>query len=516
MKKLSSCFVAASLAVVTILCGCGNGASSSATTSQTEGMPAKFDLRDKGLVTSVKNQSPWGASWAYGALASAESSALSLEGSTYEQNPIDFSEEHLMAFALSPVSELDNTAQAGEGLYMLGGNALGATALDGDAAGGNAPKTIFDLDGSVRFADAVLASGCGPRLQKSYDAAYGPSTLATGVMDSSGRGTFEGYTLRDANALPSVAKRGERTPEAPSGVWEGRSEEGERAIKDELQKGHAVAAMVYSKDAADSAGSNINLQTWSLYNSDPKATPNHSVCIVGWDDDYAKENFTRDTSAGNEAGGSAASSSSAAGSATASGSASSSSESASSSSATGDSQASNTTPPGNGAWIVKDSRGSEASADKGDETAAANGTTALSKDETSSSSANNDALATSDSSSSAAKDNKVASDGAWGITDEEGKHTGYYYVSYYDTSLDAAETFVLDNDFAAGDFDALQYDYLCAADSWQKTSSEVLCAANVFTVKHDGELRSVATRTQCNNERFRADDGNPQDAHQAP
>lgn len=647
MKKLLPWIAAATVVAATLLPGCGGVASSeSSDAAQTPGMPAKYDLRDKGLVTPVKSQNPWGTCWAFGAIASAESSALSLEGKTYEENPIDFSEKHMIVFAPSPVTEVDNTAQAGEGIYVLNENESNA---------------IYNLGGMVSFADTLLASGGGPRSEKSFpyrgangtlqsdwlkehkeevinklmqsmaqtaamqdaamqdaaktqegntqddatqgnaaqggttqddvaqgnaaqsdatqsgtqgnatqsdtarsdvtqedatqsNAAQGGTTRGTGTkggvfpgtvmlkpfsqgydaqgydvqgydaqgydqqgydqqgygtqgydtqsygiqqqseqsdkqsIDASGyrkkaeqlysallekaeqsdsysaeddwsisstdemgrsnRSASEGYTLRDTNVLPSLSKRGKPTLTAAEGPWEGRSEEGERAVKDELLNGHAVSAMVYAEESVpgeELLGKNMNVETWSQYTFEPEVSPNHNVCIVGWDDNYAKENFTHDIAVKDENGEDVTNEDG--------------------TTKTDPDSAKNTTPPGDGAWIVKNSWGSETDAIE-DGMVAADGT------------------------------KKPANYGKWGIVNDEGKHTGYYYISYYDTSLNTSETLVLDNDLAAGDFDILQHDYLCSTESWDQSSKDVMSAANVFTVQHDGVLRSVATRTQ--------------------
>ena len=57
--------------------------------------PSKFDLRDLGVVTPVKQQNPWGSCWAFAATAAVESSILTKMGSTYAATGFDLSERHL-------------------------------------------------------------------------------------------------------------------------------------------------------------------------------------------------------------------------------------------------------------------------------------------------------------------------------------------------------------------------------------------------------------------------------------
>ena len=98
--------------------------------------PERFDLREKGLVTPVKNQSPWGNCWSFGAIEASESSILSMLGMTaaeYEAQygePVDLSERHLVWFSAAPLPEIDDypageypfdESQAGEGFHLLQG-----------------------------------------------------------------------------------------------------------------------------------------------------------------------------------------------------------------------------------------------------------------------------------------------------------------------------------------------------------------------------------------------------------
>ena len=54
-------------------------------------LPAKYDLRDEGLVTPPKLQNPWGSCWAFAGITAAETSILSAYGTTYAASKLDLS-----------------------------------------------------------------------------------------------------------------------------------------------------------------------------------------------------------------------------------------------------------------------------------------------------------------------------------------------------------------------------------------------------------------------------------------
>jgi hypothetical protein len=91
-----------------------------------EPLPEKFDLRDYGVVTPVKNQSPWGSCWAFGAIAASETSILSELGLTYNDLQLDLSERQLAYFSGTPLPNAETmtqepaaapfASQAGEGI----------------------------------------------------------------------------------------------------------------------------------------------------------------------------------------------------------------------------------------------------------------------------------------------------------------------------------------------------------------------------------------------------------------
>ena len=104
LKKAAAVLTAAAMAVS------GTG-SSVLIGAQSASLPAKFDLRDYGYVTSVKEQSPWNTCWGFAAIAAAETSILSKLKMTYSQYPIDLSEMQLAWFSQSPVKDSDYYGQ---------------------------------------------------------------------------------------------------------------------------------------------------------------------------------------------------------------------------------------------------------------------------------------------------------------------------------------------------------------------------------------------------------------------
>ncbi len=190
------------------------------------------------------------------------------------------------------------------------------------------------------------------------------------------------------------------------------------SIKNELKNGHGVVLSYYADQSrpGDVLGDKgyMNTTNWAQYTNDYKQA-NHAVCVVGYDDNYPKENFTR-TVGGKTVEGS--------------------------------------TPPEDGAFIIKNSWGS--------------------------------------------LDGQVARD--WGIDG-----TGYFYLSYFDTSVSGAESYCFYSEKeqkAIGETTIAQYDLLPAntymsmdeigakADPTQKSMM-----ANVFTSEQSTNLYSIGMAT---------------------
>lgn len=85
----------------------------------------------------------------------------------------------------------------------------------------------------------------------------------------------------------------------------------------------------------------------------------------------------------------------------------------------------------------------------------------------------------------------------WGALNAEGEHTGYFYLSYYDQSIQMLETF--DYDLApyteAPDYMIDQHNFLIAGNTLVNGYGEPAPSANVFTATEDRTVRTLACET---------------------
>ena len=433
--------------------------------------PSKFDLRDLGRVTPVKAQYPWGTCWAFGATAASETSILTKMGKTYAETGLDLSERYLAWYVAQSITENINPSQAGEGLhlydenpnnvYLYGGKDKCAGTLYAQGIGpvpeseypyrGNEGKLAYEtlLANKDAYIEAKLTAykKTNPYDDEdelksmaeedyeielaryaAYDAYSQDDDWTISEPDEPGSGRLRGspYTLTDNNSfLYWIDENDDGIDEfgkEPISVFYmglGRIrylyQDSIDQIKEELTSGRGVSVGLQLNT------SSLNTETWAQYYDGHVNAGMHCACIVGWDDDYDASNFKF-------------------------------------------------TPPGNGAWIVKNSWGSETDLIP-DGLVAADGTT------------------------------RDANGGDWGIVDENGLHTGYFYLSYYDYGIEKPESFDFDLRENHDQENALQLDYMPAASGeWVLKSKDPVWCANVFTLDKDMRIDEVATRFSPVNE----------------
>ncbi|MBR6024037.1 MAG: hypothetical protein IK044_03620 [Methanobrevibacter sp.] len=193
-------------------------------TINVETLPKRFDLRDWGWVSSVKNQGNMGACWAFGTTAALESVLIRYANITY-----DFSENNLQNSMLK-YSKYGTISMSEGGFPSLGGNYY------------------------------VSWLGVSPAEYDTYDELGKISPLIA---------TPEDVHIKDTVFIPI---RNNSTDNDP--------------LKRALLEYGAVAIGYYH----DFSLPYYNETTYGYYNYGNKSG-NHIVCLVGWDDNYPKENF---------------------------------------------------------------------------------------------------------------------------------------------------------------------------------------------------------------------------------
>ena len=277
--------------------------------AEAEDFDDAFDLRAQGTVTPVKQQNPFGACWGFSAIAAAESSLLA--SGMAQPDDLDLSEKHLAYYAATYLDDPDSP-QNGEGIHFK-------------SPSGEATQK-YDLGGIVTMGTSMFASGIGPVREDIADPQTGDSLWnilaykgkkGTQVKrkkplayDDKGRVTeygqpvpvwysedddwsvpeeyrfLQSYKLKESYMLPN--------PTADPAV-DIKDAEGVNAIKHQLQKEHRVVSVSYHSESFYPGDipedTKFMSDTWAQYTVDDYAAADHAVAIVGWDDNYPKENF---------------------------------------------------------------------------------------------------------------------------------------------------------------------------------------------------------------------------------
>lgn len=205
-------------------------------------LPSKYDARDDDLITSVKNQDPFGTCWAFAYCSAAETSLIK-QGFATNGN-VNISEAHLSWFAAESY------------------NSKKSNPLDGDGMNLNT-EDAFDFGGNTGISDSIAAQWSGLAKDKNYRYSHKAKDMAFSYKDK---------YVSDYQIVSS--KTSLYNSESINDV--------KNAV---LRSGSVMCSFGYFDDCFRNSPRGYNYYCPEMYES------NHQVVIVGWDDNYSIANF---------------------------------------------------------------------------------------------------------------------------------------------------------------------------------------------------------------------------------
>ncbi|MCR5587122.1 MAG: Ig-like domain-containing protein [Lachnospiraceae bacterium] len=216
-------------------------------------IPTAYSSVDEGYVTSVKNQGSFGTCWAFAAVAAMESSLLANNQASIDD--LDLSERHLIYFTYNTVADSlgntagDTTTSTDESYLEVGGTSDMPSYILSSWLG-----TVDEDNASYSELEDIYES-CGSDYTSSF---YSKSNLSDDIAYED-----DNYHVEQVRQIATSD-----------------TDELKQAI---IDYGAAAIAVYYTD-------SYLNSNKTALYNGE-KNTANHAVTVVGWDDDYSRNNF---------------------------------------------------------------------------------------------------------------------------------------------------------------------------------------------------------------------------------
>ncbi|MCQ2471271.1 MAG: lectin like domain-containing protein [Clostridia bacterium] len=208
---------------------------------ETVTLPQKYDARDDGIVTPVKAQGNTGCCWAFAAISAAETNMIK---NGLADSSVDYSEAHLVWFGLRSRAECETDPTFGDGIFTE----------NPFTDGGNWCRSVFTL---ARWSGAELEKNAPfdgiPFIKVSYPEEKRYNSSAH---------------LQNSKYIPADDMNG---------------------IKEAILDCGSITASYYHSGTF----LNYNDKGEACYFQKSVKNTNHTVVIVGWDDNFSKDNFIR-------------------------------------------------------------------------------------------------------------------------------------------------------------------------------------------------------------------------------
>lgn len=204
-------------------------------------LPSKYDARESGIITPAKAQGHSGCCWAFAAISAAETSMIKQNLASPDT---DYSEAHLVWFGLRTLVPTKKDTTYGDGIFS-------------DSPfedGGNWVRSVF-----------ALARWSG--VQKEENAPFEGFPFPEGNYPESER--YDSYAhLQNSSQIPADDRNG---------------------IKQAIIDCGSITASYYHTNTFLTVGG----ENGSCYYQQSVTNTNHTIAIVGWDDNYGKDNFKK-------------------------------------------------------------------------------------------------------------------------------------------------------------------------------------------------------------------------------
>lgn len=228
-----------------------------------EPLPVSFNLFDEGRMTPAKSQGGTGLCWAFGALSTVESAILT--AGLARPDELDLS-EGAVAYFMYPLAEEFESDSTGDGLCITHGY----------------PKINFYMacsyGGDPRLAFSMFANG-----EALIDEAVSPI-----ITDS----THLRRSLDNFLEFVSAGRLDRSSDNWLLTGWNSFDEADAEEMKRAIRKYGGLNAGIFCKTDGILKHRDTGAPTSYFSSSDPASVEtNHCVVLIGWDDDYSRDNF---------------------------------------------------------------------------------------------------------------------------------------------------------------------------------------------------------------------------------
>ena len=241
---------------------------------QASNLPSRYDLRTDSLTTSIKDQGVTGACWAFAAIKASESNSV-LNNIT-DSNNTDFSESHLTWYSYSGITDKSST-MFGDSITPVSAPSNIPHIFPSFESTVSSNITAYDIGGNALTAISTLAQWSGletednaPFTADSYKEEY---EMANNMAANGGASRYNSVAhLQNSDCYDNSSMA--------------------QIKKALMEHGALDISMFY--DACGFESNTLNGKSFyqSKYSGKmAQRMANHCVTIVGWDDNYSKNNF---------------------------------------------------------------------------------------------------------------------------------------------------------------------------------------------------------------------------------